>query len=166
MNWSQLRKQIRQLICEELRSRVDFHKAVYRKSWESVYDRAWITIDGEEAFELSHGAWSKVWRDAKHTVTRQHPGADWQTERKLVAAAIKDSGVEHTGFLSRSLHRYLESPIAESLQSPNPVIRAFALIDRRTGQRTLSRISLSADEHPLVKAFYELRTGNTHGSPL
>ncbi len=160
MNWSQLRKQIRLLICDELRSRVDFHKAVYRKSWESVYDRAWITIDGEEAFELSHGAWSNVWRDAKRTVARQHPEADWQTTSELVATAIADSGVEHTDFLSQSLHRYLEAPIAESLQSTNPVIRAFAMIDRRTGKRTLSRITLSHDEHPLIRAFYELRTGN------
>lgn len=160
MNWSQLRKQIRSLICEELRDRVDFHKAVYRKSWESVYDRAWITIDGEEAFELSHGEWSNVWRDAKRSVARQHPEADWQTQSELVTTAIKDSGVLHTTFLSESLHRYLEAPIEDSLQSTNPVIRAFAMLDRRTGKRTLARITLADDEHPLVRAFHELRTGN------
>jgi hypothetical protein len=161
MNWSQLRKQIRLLICDELRGRVDFHKAVYRKSWESTYDRAWITIDGEQAFELSHGAWSNVWREAKNNIAQQHPEADWQTARELVAVTIADSGIEHTAFLSQSLHRYLEASIAESLQSTNPVIRAFAMIDRRTGRRTLSRITLSPDEHSLVKAFHELRTGKS-----
>ena len=160
MNWSQLRKQIRSLICDELRDRVDFHKAVYRKSWESAYDRAWITIDGEEAFELSHGAWSNVWRDAKRSVARQHPDVDWQTRSDLVTTAIKDSGVQHTAFLSESLHRYLEAPIEDSLQSANPIIRAFAMLDRRTGKRTLARITLTPDEHPLVRTFYELRTGN------
>jgi hypothetical protein len=158
MNWSQLRKQIRSLICDELRDRVDFHKAVYRKSWESAYDRAWIAIDGEEAFELSHGAWSNVWRNAKQAVAQQYRGADSRTERTLVAAAIERSGVEHTDFLSKSLHRYLEAPILELLQSTNPVIRAFAMLDRRTGRRTLARITLSPDEHPLVRTFYDLRT--------
>ena len=158
MNWSQLRKQMRSLTCDELRDRVDFHKAVYRKSWESVYDRAWITIDGEEAFELSHGAWSNVWRTAKFTVARQHPNADWQTQRGLVTAFLKDSGVQHTAFLCESLHRYLEAPIEDSLLSTNPVIRAFAMIDRRTGKRTLARITLGNEEHPLVRTFYELRT--------
>src|SRR5215831_14344953 len=114
MNWSQLRKQIRTLICDELRDRVNFHKAVYRKSWESAYDRAWITIDGEEAFELSHGAWSNAWRDARRTVEEQHPNAAWEVQRDLVATAVKDSGVEPTAFLSQSLHRYLEAPISES----------------------------------------------------
>ena len=160
MNWSQLRKQIRSLICDELRERVDFHKAVYRKSWESVYDRAWITIDGEEAYEFSHGAWSNVWRAAKCSVASQHPAADWHTQNALVGAAIKDSGVQHTAFLSHSLHRYLEAPIEDSLQSTNLVIRAFAMIDRRTGKRTLARTALTDDEHPLVRTFYELRTGN------
>jgi len=160
MKWSQLRKQIRSLICEELRDRVDFHKAVYRKSWESAYDRAWITIDGEEAFALSHGAWSNVWRDAQRSVAQQHPDADWQIQSDLVAAAIKDSGVQHTGLLSESLHRYIEAPIEDSLQSTNPLIRALAMLDRRTGKRTLARITLPHDEHPLARAFYELRTGN------
>jgi hypothetical protein len=49
--------------------------------------------------------------------------------------------------------------VAESLQSTNPVMRAFAMIDRRTGKRTLARMTLRPDEHPLVRAFYELRTG-------
>ena len=164
MNWSLLRKQIRSFICEELRNRVDFHMAVYRKSWESVYDRAWITIDGEEAFEFSHGAWTKVWREAKRTVALQHPDASWKLQSEHVAIAVKDSGVEHTDFLSQSLRRYLEAPIAASFKSDNPVIRAFAMLDRRTGKRTLASVTLAPDEHPLVRAFYELRTGNAEAS--
>ena len=138
--------------------------AVYRKSWESVYDRAWITIDGEEAFEFSHGAWTKVWREAKRTVALQHPDASWKLQSEHVAIAVKDSGVEHTDFLSQSLRRYLEAPIAASFKSDNPVIRAFAMLDRRTGKRTLASVTLAPDEHPLVRAFYELRTGNAEAS--
>src|SRR6476660_2544832 len=122
MIWSHLTKQLRSLICEALRARVDSPKATYRKACESAYDRAWITIDGKEAFQLSHGEWTRVLRDAKQAVAAEHPEADAQTQRAHVAAAVEESGVEHTGFLGESLHRYLETPVAESLQSANPII--------------------------------------------
>ena len=158
MNWSLLRKQIRSLICDELRDRVDFHKAVYRKSWESLYDRAWITVDGEEVFEVSQGAYTMVWRNAMQAAALRHPEADRYAIRDLANIATADSPVESTCFLSQSLRFYLESPLAGSLQSDNPVIRAFAMIDRRTGKRALARVTLAPEAHPLVRAFYELRT--------
>lgn len=158
MKWSQLRKQLRELICDDLRRRVDVHRAVYRKSWESVYDRAWITMDGNEVYELSHGAYTVVWRDARQRVAREQPDAGWSATSELAEHYIEASGVKHTSFLGYSLHRYLELPIGECLRSANPVIRAFAMIDRRTGKRSLSGITFAPDEHPLVKTFYELRT--------
>jgi hypothetical protein len=161
MKWSQLKKQIRSLICDELRDRVDFHKAVYRKSYDSLYDRAWITIDGEQVIEFSHGEWSKVWREAKSRVEVTEPNAHWERQSKLVAAAIKDSGVGSTDFLSHSLHSYLEMDISDCLKSANPLIRAFALIDRRTGSRSLARFKPSPDDLPLVKEFYELRVSKS-----
>jgi len=48
-------------------------------------------------------------------------------------------------------------PIEEALQSANPFIKAFALIDRRTGNRTIEKLQISDSEHTLVKVFYNLR---------
>ena len=53
MMWSQLRVKVRANLCEELRGRMDFHVAVYRKSHDSDYGRAWISIDGRQV-----GSWS------------------------------------------------------------------------------------------------------------
>lgn len=146
MNWSQVRKQVRSLICDELQGRVDFHKTVYRKPGDSAFERAWITIDGVEVFEWSDADLSK----------RSDEGA----------SIDRNSGeqVEHAGCLSYSLYRYLENSIAESLQSDNPIIRAFAMIDRRTGKRTLARIHLAPEEHKLVRMFYDLRIRGETGS--
>jgi hypothetical protein len=163
MIWSQLKKQVRSLMCEHLCDRVDFHKAVYRNSREGTSDRAWITIDGQEVFEVSSARWVKALGHAESSVALRKPDADPQMHRGLVDAVVEDAGSENTGLLGYSLHRYLEAPIAESLQSTNPVIRALAMLDRRTGKRTLARISVSTDEHPLVKQFFELRTA-AHGS--
>lgn len=145
MNWSQVRKQVRSLICDELQGRVDFHKTVYRKPGDSAFERAWITIDGVEVFE---------WSDA-----------DLPARCDEAASIARNSADEHAGCLGYSLYRYLENSIAASLQSGNPIIRAFAMIDRRTGKRTLARIHLAPEEHKLVRMFYDLRIrGETEGA--
>jgi len=47
-------------------------------------------------------------------------------------------------------------PLSEALESSNPIIKAFALIDRRVGKRTIDKIEISDSEYTPVKAFYEL----------
>lgn len=60
-----------------------------------------------------------------------------------------------------ALEEYRNSDIQKSIHSENPIVKMFALLDRRTGKRTLEAI---ADEIKLqpdwVKFFYSLRTEN------
>ena len=62
-------------------------------------------------------------------------------------------------FLSAAL-RYLDLPIADALQSDDPLVRLFAILDRRAGSRTLQRISDSGEylSYPdWLRQFYLLR---------
>jgi hypothetical protein len=52
--------------------------------------------------------------------------------------------------------------VGEALKSSDPLVKAFSLVDRRVGERTLEKLEISDAEHTLVKAFYELRRGATH----
>jgi len=60
------------------------------------------------------------------------------------------------------MRAYLDMPISDALKSSDPFIKAFALVDRRVGRRTLAALELSESEHTLVKAFYELRLASVH----
>ena len=57
---------------------------------------------------------------------------------------------------------YLDLPIREALRSSDPLVRAFAIVDRRVGRRILEKLEISDSEHTLVKAFYALRVASPH----
>lgn len=57
-----------------------------------------------------------------------------------------------------ALEAYRNQSIQESIFSGNPIIRMFAVLDRRVGKRTLSKIQTSIDEQPeWLRQFYKLR---------
>jgi|GEM_PF-5307855 len=70
---------------------------------------------------------------------------------------IQDGNIDVWQF-TKALETFLSSPIQESLQSPNPLIRLLAILDRRTGKRTLEKMKDSIDKEPnWLQYFYKLR---------
>jgi len=55
------------------------------------------------------------------------------------------------------MKEYLDMQSSDALMFADPFIRAFAIIDRRTGKRALAKFTVDENEHSLVKAFYRLR---------
>jgi len=147
MQWSKLKSRVMQCISPELQGRVDFHLTSYRKSHDEA-DKVWITIDGERIFTCQHyryefGARELIWIDGLNL-----------DEAKT---ALHCNEVHQPKEFGEAMRVYLDLPIEEALRSADPFIKAFALIDRRTGKRTIERIEISDSEHTLVKAFYNLR---------
>ena len=63
---------------------------------------------------------------------------------------------------------YLDLSIDDASKSENPIIRGFAMLDRRFGKRRLCNFDLTK-EHPLVSQFYRFRChveGLESGQPL
>ena len=57
-----------------------------------------------------------------------------------------------------SLAEYRSQDIKMSIQSNNPIVRMFAILDRRAGKRTLEKLKDTLDEQPeWLKQFYILR---------
>lgn len=57
-----------------------------------------------------------------------------------------------------ALCTYRQQDIQTSIHSPNPIVRMFAVLDRRIGKRTLSDVQLHIDEQPAwLQMFYRLR---------
>lgn len=146
MQWSKLKSRVRDFICPELRDRIDFHLTSYRESHDGA-DKVWITIDGQRVFSCKHYSYELAEAEAYHGGLRGEQVKELLCEKEIHRP--KDFG--------DAMRAYLDMPISEALESIDPLVKAFALVDRRIGKRTLEKLEISDAEHTLVKAFYELR---------
>ena len=151
MQWSKLKSRILDLISPELRARVDFHVTSYRKSHDGA-DKVWIVVDGAKIFSCNY------YHSERATAAAFYSGL----RGEQIKSCLDELEIHAPRDFGQAMRLYLELPIADALLSTNPLIRAFAIIDRRLGKRTLERLEISDSEHSLVKAFYELRCASSH----
>ena len=60
--------------------------------------------------------------------------------------------------ITDAIREYKNLDIKESINSPNPMVRMFAIMDRRIGKRTLINIISEVDNQPQwLQFFYKLR---------
>ena len=150
MKWSKLKQQIEERFADSVRERAAIHITRYGPGVSSTMSRGWLTWDGEEIFNFSTIAWLQAER-----AETAHP-LDSDT-----LIPIQDQ-LHHRGIFSRfdltdALARYLDLSIEAALSSPDPLIRAVALFDRRVGKRRLVQLAIDETTHPFVKQMYDLR---------
>lgn len=155
MQWSKLRASVRSLICPELRRRVDFHVTHYRVGYRSK--SGLITIDGKKVLDLSYCRFCRE-SDGWFASVRHHRGAVPSSKETEWCPEHRDE-IHPPQQLGDAMRAYLDMPVKSALASKNPFLRAFAIIDRRIGKRTLEELKIRDDEHSLVKEFYRLRSG-------
>ncbi len=144
MQWSQLRKRIKDLLADSVRERVQIGSTAHGKSSEG---RGWISIDGHEILLMT---WTNAesWRYPRD-----------QEGRDRLAEAVKQAHA--TNMFSRrewheALFSYLSMSIDDILKSDNLLIRAIGMLDARLGKRRLRKMDVS-QEHKLVQRLYSLR---------
>jgi hypothetical protein len=146
MQWSKLKSRVVDRICAELKDRIDFHLTSYRKSHDGA-DKVWITIDGEKVFSCKHYPFEFAEREA-----------DWAgLHGKQNKTCILEKEIHNPKNFGDGMRRYMDLTIYEALRDADPLIRAFAIVDRRVGKRTFAKLEVPDSEHSLVKAFYKLR---------
>lgn len=161
--WSKAKKQLKSLMCDSLRLRVDFHVINYRKAHDQL-GRAVITVDKEEKLSMctitAEREEYKRERDIKNK-TNQYNFDDVSTNRAIQSQAhqqLKEEGIYAQYDFFPAMDTYLNTSIKESLQSPDILIKILCLLDRRTGKRTLLKMrDTMLEEHPIVQYFYTLR---------
>lgn len=151
MQWSKLKSRVKNLICPELRNRIDFHLTSYRKSHDGA-DKVWITVDGKRVFSCKH--YPHEWEEA----AAYQKGLKGD-EIKTTLAKIE---IHSPGDFGDAMRSYLDMPVSDALKSRDPIVQAFAIVDRRLGKRTLAKLDLSDCRHTLVRAFYQLRIDSAH----
>ncbi|CUU48889.1 SF0329 family protein [Clostridium beijerinckii] len=163
MMWSKLRKEIRELITSELRQRIDIHCTCYHDAHDN-YGEVWITLDGKKLFGGGHYYWYRIFQSSQEILSYdfalQHGGHQEFSKPKVESREVETLmrlGFNETGQITNSLENYINTPYEESLNSNNPIYKAFALVDKRLGKRRFLRIDITNEKHPLVKLFYKLR---------
>ena len=151
MQWSKLKTRVKDFICPELRDRLDFHVTSYRESHDGA-DKVWITIDGEKIFSCKHYPHEWAGADAYYAGLRGE---------EIKSLLVKEE-IHSPGNFGDAMRVYLDSPILEALESSDPLVKAFAIVDRRVGKRKFAKLEISDSEHSLVKAFYQLRCASAH----
>ena len=108
----------------------------YKKqfSWDTLYADM-----GKKGFDDSERTWSKM--------------RDYVDKNSV---EVRD--VHICEDFSEALAEYRNQDIKNSIQSDNPIVRMFAILDRRIGKRTLESLKDSLNEQPeWLKPFYLLR---------
>ena len=151
MQWSKLKTKVKDFICPELKDRIDFYVTSYRESHDGA-DKVWITVDGQKIFSCKH--YPHEWAEAEAY------GAGLRGEE--VKSLLVKEEIHSPRDFGEAMRVYLDSPIHEALESSDPLVKAFAIVDRRVGKRMLGKLEILESEHSLVRAFYELRLASAH----
>ena len=151
MQWSKLKRRVKDRICPELRDRVDFHLTSYRRSHDGA-DKVWISVDGDQIFSCKH-----------YQYERAEANAYWAGLRgSEVKPALREVEIHSPADFGEAMRSYLDLSIRKALESADPLVKAFAIIDRRLGKRVVAKLQISDTEHSLVRAFYAMRLGHAH----
>ncbi len=164
LQWSQLKKRIESLFADSVKGRVELRTTSYHKAPDQM-GRAWITIDGQEAINMCTFAYEVThWREAKKlqqatgcTDYRNPEHRDgYYSAHEEAANMLKDTAVFSQSQFYRSLFAYLNLSIEQIVSSPDPIVRAIGMLDRRLGKRRLAAMEMS-DENSLVVRLHSFR---------
>lgn len=136
MKWSKLKKKLESTLAANVAGRIQFHTTRYRQAHDQM-GRSWITVDGTEITNMQHLSGAA----AAESPSRVHAG---------VFAAYD---------LPEAMAEFLNMSIDSALVSENTLIRALAVVDRRTGKRRIQSMTPSEEVFP-VNEFIRLRQTN------
>ena len=147
-SWKGMKKYLEQdMLCPELKGRISYHYEVYPK-FGSTSACFTLLLDGNvvKIFGFMY-AYARLIEQGSLT-----PGQYFES----IPQQERDDYADDE--FSQALRAYRNQPIQTSLQSDDPIVRMFAILDRRVGRRTLERLNDSIDEQPeWLRSLYEVR---------
>lgn len=155
--WSGTRKKLEtDYLCPALRGRVRYFATTYRESHDRE-GRAAILVDGEEILKSNYFTYSRVlWERARDY--RDEQGLNWREAYLKADKTVLDDGLFDQRDFYMACQKFDNQSIEASLSSENPIVRIFALLDRRLGKRRLTALEETmGNELDWVRPFYLLR---------
>ena len=164
MMWSQLKKRIEATFADSVAGRVEVWNTRYRKSHDEEGE-AWITIDKQLVSSMgTYTYFNESYREANR-LCEERGCTDYRDPDQYEAyhrahdkadQIVHDRGMFRMEDVNSALFDALNLSIDDAIKSDNPIIRAFATLDRRFGKRRLAAFD-DSKEHPLVRTLYRIR---------
>lgn len=159
ISWSAMRKILEEEnICDSLKGQIRYFVTRYTKSHDQE-GRVAILRNGEEIFKSNFYDWDRK-RDEAWTeidIAKGRGTSYNESGEQMELGALNKGGFDQYS-LYRAFHEYQNQSIHKSLSSVNPIVRLFAILDKRAGKRTLERLRYKAKSQPKwLQEFYILR---------
>lgn len=159
-SWSGMRKYLEQeMLAESLQKRVRYGCTTYAGMDDChIFE---ICIDGKQIKRFSLETVNSYFIDNGYTVNK-HPNGIGEYWAEFWPLLDKHPITDRTEYTDEefcvALEKYRNQDIQESLYSNNPLIRMFAILDRRVGKRTLIKLKNEFDNQPQwLQQIYLLR---------
>lgn len=156
--WSGTRKKLEtDYLCPALRGRVRYFAATYRKSHDRGMNRVAILVEGTEVLKSDCVTYFHVlWQRARDYQDEQ--GLNWREAALRAGQTVLEDGLFDLWDFYAAFQEFDNQSIGASLSSKNPLVRVFALLDRRVGKRRLAALADTMEsELDWVQPFYRLR---------
>ena len=157
-SWSGMRKYLEQeMLAESLRGRVRYGCTTYvGMDGCRVFE---VCLDGKQVkrFSLETVNTYFIENGWKKNDSPMGMGEYWEEFWTLFGKKPINMRTEYTDVeFCEALEQYRNQSIQESIDSENPLVRMFAVLDRRVGKRTLER--LEVEKQPAwLRQFYQVR---------
>lgn len=155
-----------------MKGRVEIWSTRYRHAHDGEGE-AWITIDktrirtmGTLRYYVAQGAAARRIQEERGCTDFRNPeqSAGYYNAWNEANRTVQEDGIFGASDLNRSLFAYLNLSIEDALESQNPIIQAFGLLDKRFGKRRLAEFD-PGGKNPLVVQLYLFRCGVEGVSP-
>ncbi|MBQ4348385.1 MAG: hypothetical protein IJC79_02055 [Clostridia bacterium] len=158
-SWSGMRKYLeKEMLAESLKGRLRYGCTQYEGMDEKIFE---VCIDGKQSKRFSRETVATYFIDKGYAGFEkiQGNGEYWSVYLSLYKDYPLQKRSEYTGDeFCDALAENRNQDIKTSLNSDNPIVRMFAILDRRVGKRTLDKLKGVLDEQPeWLKQFYVLR---------
>ncbi len=152
-SWSGMKKYLEQeMLCPALRGRVTWELTRFRPAGDegSVFT---VCLDGKPVKRFGFQLAAKALRDRGFDILHA-----WD-----IPFSQRDEYTDDE--FAEALKIYRNQPISLSVDSENPIVRMFAVVDRRVGTRTLVRLrGMMCAQPEWFRKLYEARISSVHKS--
>lgn len=150
-SWSGMRKYLEQeMLAESLKGRIQYSCTSYpNMDGKKIFE---IRIDGKT---FKHFSWETVAFKDKNLNQQEAWNIFWKEKDSV---PVEDKTEFDDEDFCNALKIYRELPIEDSIVHSNPIVRMFAVLDRRIGKRTVAKLSENAENQPeWLRELYLLR---------
>ncbi|WP_298022980.1 hypothetical protein [uncultured Dysosmobacter sp.] len=157
--WSGIRNKLeKDYLCPSLRGHIRYYAVSYSKS-DDHEGRAAILLDGVEVLRSNYYAYAEKYWTRYQEIKERIPEED--TPRRtfqLAHMGALRAGCFDNWTLYEAFHIFDNQSIEKSLACENPLVRIFALLDRRLGKRRLLALAETMEQElDWVRVFYVIR---------